>query len=194
MTTSPEMSWPRASTTFSDSLSTTSWPRSSSSTSSSGCNATRILRPALNTSTVPSSLAARKVPYADGGIVSFSTSSRSAPMCSRASRRVADSFSFWETAWASWPLVSSRRSSSVRTRFGASWRRRRSTTTSSSRRLHLLLQIADLALVLSEASLVLGGHARPPPTRRAPALVAAPYTRRLASLGTLGPIIYPTSA
>ena len=54
-------------------------------------------------------------------------------MCSRASRRVAESFSFWETAWASWPLVSSSRSSSVRTRLGASWRRRRRTTTSSSR-------------------------------------------------------------
>ena len=38
-------------------------------------------------------------------------------MCSRASRRVAERRSFWETAWASWPLVSSRRSSSVRTRF-----------------------------------------------------------------------------
>lgn len=42
-------------------------------------------------------------------------------MCSRASRSVYDSFSFWETAWASWPLVSSRRSSSVRIRLGVSW-------------------------------------------------------------------------
>ena len=80
-------------------------------------------------------------------------------MCSRASRRVAESRSFWETAWASWPLVSRSRSSSVRTRFGASWRRRRRTTTSSSRRLQLALELADLALVLGEAPLVLGRHA-----------------------------------
>ena len=38
-------------------------------------------------STVPSSFVPRYVPYADGGIVSFSTSSRSAAMCSRASRK-----------------------------------------------------------------------------------------------------------
>ena len=36
---------PRASTTLSDSLSTTSWPRTISSTSTSGCTETRILRP-----------------------------------------------------------------------------------------------------------------------------------------------------
>ena len=53
-------------------------------------------------------------------------------MCSRASRRVADRRSFCETAWASWPFVSSTRSSRVRTRLGASWSRRRRTTTSSS--------------------------------------------------------------
>src|SRR5690606_18879924 len=39
---------------------------------------------------------------------------------------------FCETAWASWPLVSSRRSSSVRTRLGASCRRRRREVTTSS--------------------------------------------------------------
>ncbi len=132
-TTSPWVSAPRASTTFNDSLSTTSWPRRSVSLSSSGWIATRILRPAVNTSTVPSSFAPRNVPYPEGGIVSFSTSSRSAAMCSRASRRVADSRSFCETAWASWPLVSRMRSSRVRTRLGASWSRRRSRTTSSSR-------------------------------------------------------------
>ena len=40
------------------------------------------------TSTVPSSFRLRNVPYADGGRVSLSTSSRSAAMCSRASRSV----------------------------------------------------------------------------------------------------------
>ena len=132
-TTSPCASAPRASTTFSDSLSTTSWPRVIDSDSSSGWMETRILRPAVKTSTVPSSLVPRKVPYPDGGIVSFSTSSRNAAMCSRASRRVADRRSFCETAWASWPLVSRIRSSRVRTRLGASCRRRRRRTISSSR-------------------------------------------------------------
>ena len=113
--------------------------------------------------------------------MSFSTSSRSAPMCSRASRRVAESFSFCETAWASWPLVSSRRSSSVRTRFGASWRRRRRTTTSSSSAFSLLLKLADLAFVFSEASLVLGGHVTTSHCGRA--LDAAPYTRVLCAPG-----------
>ena len=36
--------------------------------------------------------------------MSLSTSSRSEAMCSRASRSVYESFSFCETAWASWPL------------------------------------------------------------------------------------------
>ena len=127
--------------------------------SSSGCSATRILRPALKTSTVPSSLAPRNVPYADGGIVSFSTSSRSAAMCSRASRRVAERRSFWETAWASWPLVSSSRSSRVRTRFGCVLEAAPEDDDLFLERLQLVLEIADLALVLGEASLVLGGHA-----------------------------------
>ena len=70
---------PRASTTLSDSLSTTSWPRWSSSMSSSGCDANRIFRPAVNTSTVPSSFDGQERPDADGGMVSFSTSSRRTP-------------------------------------------------------------------------------------------------------------------
>ena len=41
-------------------------------------------------------------------------------MWSRASRSVYDSFSLRATAWASWPFVSSSRSSSVRIRLGAS--------------------------------------------------------------------------
>src|SRR6267378_5747749 len=53
-------------------------------------------------------------------------------MCSRASRRVAESFSFCDSAWASCPFVSRSRSSRVRTRFGASCSRRRRPTTSSS--------------------------------------------------------------
>ena len=105
-------------------------------------------------------------------------------MCSRASRRVAESRSFCETAWASWPFVSSSRSSRVRTRFGASWSRRRRTTTSSSRVFSLLLEIADLALVLGEASLVLGSHVHllRRPLDGDPTPAAAPYTRGRAHL------------
>ena len=62
VTTSPDVSLPRASTTLSDSLRTTSWPRWRVVSVSSGCRATRILRPAEKTSTVPSSLVPRKVP------------------------------------------------------------------------------------------------------------------------------------
>ena len=133
VTTSPDTSLPRASTTFNDSLSTTSCPRSSASRSTSGLSATRIFRPPDSTSTVPSSLRPTTTPYADGGCVSLSTSSRSAAMCSRASRSVYESFSFCDTACASCPFDSSRRSSSVRTRFGASCSLRRSDRTSSSR-------------------------------------------------------------
>ncbi len=57
--------------TFKDSFNTTSCPRFSSPTSISGCSATRILRPAVKMSTVPSSFVPRYVPYAFGGIVSF---------------------------------------------------------------------------------------------------------------------------
>ena len=88
--------------------------------------------------------------------MSFSTSSRSAAMCSRASRKVAESFSFWETAWASWPLVSSSRSSSVRTRLGASCSRRRSDDHLFLEALDLLLELVDLGVVLGQSPLVLG--------------------------------------
>ena len=57
--------------------------------------------------------------------MSFSTSSRRAASCSLACWRVKVSFSFCETAWASWPLVSSSRSSRAWTRPGLSWSRRR---------------------------------------------------------------------
>ena len=55
-TTSPVMSAWRAITTLSDSFNTTSLPRSSVWRSISGCNDTRILRPLVSTSTLPSSL------------------------------------------------------------------------------------------------------------------------------------------
>ena len=45
VTTSPEVSGPRASTMLYDSLSTTSLPSTSSVSDRSGCSATRILRP-----------------------------------------------------------------------------------------------------------------------------------------------------
>ena len=62
-------------------------PRSSDPRSS-GCTATRILRPPACTSTVSSSFRPSTVPYPDGGWVSLSTSSRRVAMCSRASRSV----------------------------------------------------------------------------------------------------------
>jgi hypothetical protein len=62
VTISPVISSPRAITTLSESLSTSSWPRSRRSGSMSGLSETRILRPAVKMSTVPSSLALRNVP------------------------------------------------------------------------------------------------------------------------------------
>ena len=62
VTTSPESSPSRTSTTLSDSLSTTSLPLRICPGSMSGCRLTRILRPQEKTSTVPSSLTPRKVP------------------------------------------------------------------------------------------------------------------------------------
>ena len=76
------------------SLRTTSFPLRICPGSMSGCRLTRILRPLEKTSTVPSSLTPRNVPYAAGGWVSFSTSSRRAASCSLACWRVKVSFSF----------------------------------------------------------------------------------------------------
>ena len=55
ITISPVRSKARAATTLKASLSMTSWPGCSSSSSTVGLTATRILRPELMTSTVPSS-------------------------------------------------------------------------------------------------------------------------------------------
>ena len=90
--------------------------------------------------------------------MSFSTSSRSAAMCSRASRSVAESFSFWETAWASWPFVSSSRSSSVRTRFGRVLQTAPEDDDLFLEALDRLLELVDLRLVLGQSALVLGRH------------------------------------
>ena len=79
-------------------------------------------------------------------------------MCSRASRSVAESFSFWETAWASWPLVSSSRSSRVRTRFGRVLEPAAEDDDLFLEALDRLLELGDLALVLGQPALVLGSH------------------------------------
>ena len=75
-------------------------------------------------------------------------------MCSRASRRVAESFSFWDSAWASWPFVSRSRSSRVRTRLGASWSRRRSCD-------DLVFEACQLGPEFGDFLLVLGGQGHP---------------------------------
>ena len=81
-------------TTLSASLSTTSWPGRSSASSIPGLTLTRIFRPPVNTSALPSSQACRKIPNPDGGCASRSTSSFSATIWSRASRKVLTSRSF----------------------------------------------------------------------------------------------------
>ena len=83
MTTSPTVSKPWAITTLSASLSMTSWPGFRSSMSILGLTLTRILRPPVKTSAVPSSQADRKTPKPDGGCASRSTSSFSATIWSR---------------------------------------------------------------------------------------------------------------
>ncbi len=62
VTTSPERSKPRASTTFMASLSMSSWPYCSASPSTAGETDTRSLRPPVKTSTVPSSKRPRNTP------------------------------------------------------------------------------------------------------------------------------------
>ena len=80
-------------------------------------------------------------------------------MCSRASRKVAERRSFWETAWASWPLVSRIFSSSVRTRFGCVLEPAAEDDDLLLQPLELALEVADLAFVLSQTPVVLGSHA-----------------------------------
>ncbi|GIU89228.1 MAG: hypothetical protein KatS3mg010_0327 [Acidimicrobiia bacterium] len=79
-------------------------------------------------------------------------------MCSRASRSVAESFSFCETAWASWPFVSSSRSSSVRTPLGRVLQAAAEDDDLLLEALDHLLELVDLRLVLGESALVLGRH------------------------------------
>ena len=134
MTTSPTVSYPWAMTTLRASFSTTSWPGRSFSSSTAGLTLTRIFRPPVNTSAVPSSHASRKTPNPEGGWASRSTSSLSATIWSRASRSVSASRSFWPVTEARPASVSRRRSSSRRTCLGESASRRLSTATSSSRK------------------------------------------------------------
>ena len=111
MTTSPTVSYPWAITTLRASFSTTSWPGRSFSSSTAGLTLTRIFRPPVNTSAVPSSHASRKTPNPEGGWASRSTSSLSATIWSRASRSVSASRSFWPVTEARLASVSRRRSS-----------------------------------------------------------------------------------
>jgi len=134
MTTSPTFSYPWAMTTLSASLSTTSWPARSSLNSTFGETFTRILRPPVNTSAVPSSHGFRKTPNPDGGWASRSTSSFSATIWSRASRSVVASRSFWAVTPERLPSVSRSRSSSILTWRGESASLRRRTAISSSRK------------------------------------------------------------
>src|SRR5690348_7412192 len=121
-------------TTVSDSLRTTSWPGRSSSRSTAGLTLTRILRPPVNTSAAPSSQALRKMPKPDGGLVSRSTSSLSATIWSRASRKVSASRSFCRLTVDSRASASPSRSSNSRACRGESVSLRRRTATSSSRK------------------------------------------------------------
>ena len=134
MTTSPTVSYDWAMTTLSASFSTTSWPGRSSLSSTFGDTFTRILRPPVNTSHVSSSFAFRKTPNPDGGWASRSTSSFSATIWSRASRRVAASRSFWAVTPVRLPSVSRSLSSRSLTCRGESASLRRSTAISSSRK------------------------------------------------------------
>jgi hypothetical protein len=89
----------RAATTLNASLSITSWPACSSATGTVGLTDTRILRPELTTSTVPSSAGPTKMPKVFGGWARRSTSAFRATIWSRASRSVEASRSFWAASW-----------------------------------------------------------------------------------------------
>jgi hypothetical protein len=66
--------------------------------SMSGAGRTRILRPAVTTSSDPSSLVRMNTPNVAGGWLSFSTSWASASILSRSDRRASASFWFWPMA------------------------------------------------------------------------------------------------
>ena len=97
-------------------------------------------------------------------------------MCSRASRRVAERRSFCETAWASWPLVSRRRSSSDADPLRGVLEPAAEDDDLFLEALQLGLELADLALVLGEPSLVLGRHATSSSSRVSPGLAPGHYT------------------
>ena len=131
VTTSPLISDWRAITTLKLSLSTTSAPRSRSSWSISGCNATRIFRPLVSTSTVSSSFLPTTTPYAEGGWDNLSTSpTQGRNVLARFAQRVRQLFVLTHCL-SHCPLVSSKRSSSERTRLGPSARRPRRCAISS---------------------------------------------------------------
>ena len=156
MTTSPTSSKSSAATTLSASLSMTSWPRTRVSISTLGLTFTRSLRPPVKTSMESSSLRFRKVPKPAGGWASRSTSSFSFMICSRASRRVWASRSFWEVTAASERWVSASRSSRPREWPGDSPSlRRRSVTSASRKRTWLMSSSAFLPPpALSDADMV----------------------------------------
>jgi hypothetical protein len=134
MTTSPIVSKPWAITTFRASLSTTSWPGRSSSSSMLGLTLTRILRPPVNTSALPSGPADRNTPKPLGGCARRSTSSFRATIWSRASRSVPVSRSFCPVIVARFASASRSRSSMSRDWRGESASLPRRAATSSSRK------------------------------------------------------------
>ena len=134
LTTWPVPSGSRTSTTLRASFRMTCAPDTSLSASRSGAGITRNFRPAVTTSTDPSSLLPMNTPKVAGGWESFSTSSARASMRCFSSRRASASFSFWPVARASASRVSTSFSSRSWTWRGALVRRRRSSPTSSSRK------------------------------------------------------------
>src|SRR5215471_17480667 len=179
-------------TTLSASFSTTSWPGRSVSSSTAGLTLTRILRPPVKTSAVPSSQAPRNTPKPEGGLASRSTSSFSATIWSRASRSVSARRSFWPVTEESLASASRSRSSTRRACLGESASLRRRTATSSSRKEICVVRPLTWSSCRAESE-PSSRVATPPPPFESRSHLDPTYPYRSRNLGTHHGLLIPPS-
>src|SRR5215475_2540754 len=179
-------------TTLSASFSTTSWPGRSESSSTAGLTLTRILRPPVKTSAVPSSQAPRNTPKPEGGLASRSTSSFSATIWSRASRSVSASRSFCPVTEASLASASRSRSSTSRACLGESASLRRRTATSSSRNEICVVRPLTWSSCRAESE-PSSRVATPPPPSKCRSHLDPTYPQRARNLGAHAGLVIPPS-
>src|SRR5215471_19289253 len=179
-------------TTLSASFSTTSWPGRRVSSSTAGLTLTRILRPPVKTSAVPSSQAPRNTPKPEGGLASRSTSSFSATIWSRASRSVSARRSFWPVTEESLASASRSRSSTRRACLGESASLRRRTATSSSRKEICVVRPLTWSSCRAESE-PSSRVATPPPPSESRSHLDPTYPQRAHNRGAHAGLVIPPS-